>query len=198
MASSSSSRQLGYRQVVGRKRDSLADAGAQAVRADIRDSAPVEIQSFGTGSRKGLHGKVAQDSNITLLQLLGGHGNRPRDLASACESMRHGDLMKPEGLREVAAYTAAISPPYANCKDRRMGFNPPPSIPKPMQPDASRWRAKAHPTRLHPQPLQGLRPSVLLAGSAKPITTSPNCPQRSPHKPIAMQVAARHHPATSH
>lgn len=65
-----------------------------------------------TGSLKVLRGNVAKGSNITLLQLLGGHGPSV-GLASAGESTRYGDLLKPEGLREVAAYTDAIGPTRA-------------------------------------------------------------------------------------
>lgn len=75
-------------------------------------SAPVEIQSFETGNLEYLRGKVAKGSHVTLLQLLGGRGDRPWDLASSGKSTRYGDLMKAEELREVAAYADAIGPSY--------------------------------------------------------------------------------------
>ena len=79
---------------------------------DYTRSAPVEIQSFETGNLKYLRGKVAKGSNITLLQLMGGRGDHPWDLAATGNSTRYGDLMKPDGLREVATYADAIGPSY--------------------------------------------------------------------------------------
>lgn len=88
---------------------------------DYTRSAPVDIQSFETGNLKYLRGKVAKGSHITLLQLLGGRGERPWDLASAGRSTRYGELMKAEGLREIATYADAIGPSYKDLEIEQAG-----------------------------------------------------------------------------
>lgn len=76
-------------------------------------AAPVVIQSFETANLRELrHGIGRSDSNISLLQLLGGKNERPYDTVSAGKPMHYGTMMTADGLREVATYADAIGPAY--------------------------------------------------------------------------------------
>ncbi len=68
--------------------------------------APVFVQSFEPTSLKRLAGMTG----VRLVQLLDEADARPYDLAKAGDPRRYGDLMTPEGLREVAGYAAGIGP----------------------------------------------------------------------------------------
>ena len=73
--------------------------------------APVTIQSFETGNLRFLRERMsAAHPNLRLLQLLGGQQDRPFDLALAGQSTTYGDMMTPNGLREIATYADAIGP----------------------------------------------------------------------------------------
>lgn len=82
---------------------------------DYTRTAPVMIQSFETANLRALRDKLGSEHrNIELLQLLGGKGERPFDAVVAKQRMTYGDMMKPNGLREVAGYADAIGPSTKN------------------------------------------------------------------------------------
>ncbi len=79
-------------------------------------TAPVEIQSFEIANlrylRTKLGGKGAQNSrpNIRLLQLMGDAKEQTYDVVLAGGKLTFDDMMKPAGLRDIAAYADAIGP----------------------------------------------------------------------------------------
>lgn len=75
-------------------------------------TAPVIIQSFETRNLRELRGKIGNDSNFSLLQLLGGKHERPYDSVVAGKPLTYGTMMTVESLREVAKYADAIGPAY--------------------------------------------------------------------------------------
>ncbi len=75
-------------------------------------TAPVIIQSFETANLRELRRTIARDSNISLLQLLGGKNGRPYDTVHAGKPMNYGSMMTAGGLREIATYADAIGPAY--------------------------------------------------------------------------------------
>jgi glycerophosphoryl diester phosphodiesterase len=78
---------------------------------DYTRTAPVTIQSFETANLRTLRNKLGSaHPNIQLLQLLGDKGERPYDMVAAKQRTTYGDLMKPNGLREIAGYADAIGP----------------------------------------------------------------------------------------
>jgi glycerophosphoryl diester phosphodiesterase len=78
---------------------------------DYTRTSPVMIQSFETANLRALRDKLGSaHPNIELLQLLGGKGERPYDIVVAKQRTTYGDLMKPNGLREIAGYADAIGP----------------------------------------------------------------------------------------
>ncbi|MGH8106530.1 MAG: glycerophosphodiester phosphodiesterase family protein, partial [Arenimonas sp.] len=74
--------------------------------------APIMIQSFETANLRELRKTIGKASNITLLQLMGRRSESPYDTVLAGEKISYGDMMKPEGLREIANYADAIGPAY--------------------------------------------------------------------------------------
>lgn len=74
--------------------------------------APVIIQSFEISNLRELKGKIGNDPNISLLQLLGRKGDQPYDTVVANAPIRYGAMMTADGLREVATYADAIGPAY--------------------------------------------------------------------------------------
>ncbi len=74
--------------------------------------APVIIQSFEITNLRGLRGKIGNDSNISLLQLLGHANERPYDTVIAGAPTTYGTMMLADGLREIAIYADAIGPAY--------------------------------------------------------------------------------------
>lgn len=72
--------------------------------------APVVIQSFESGNLRYLRQKIGTASNIRLLQLLGPAAMALPDARGPGNGRRYGDLMRAEGLREVARYADAIGP----------------------------------------------------------------------------------------
>lgn len=82
---------------------------------DYTRTAPVMIQSFETANLRALRDKLGSTHpNIELLQLLGDKGERPHDIVVAKQRTTYGDMMKPNGLREIAGYADAIGPSTKN------------------------------------------------------------------------------------
>ena len=75
-------------------------------------AAPIIIQSFETANLRELRGKLGSDTNVSLLQLLGGKNERPYDTVAADRPMTYGAMMTSEGLRGIAIYADAIGPAY--------------------------------------------------------------------------------------
>lgn len=73
-------------------------------------TAPVIVQSFETANLRALRAKIDRGSNIRLLQLFGSPHERPWDTVAAGAPQRYRDLMRPEGLHEVARWADAIGP----------------------------------------------------------------------------------------
>lgn len=70
-------------------------------------TAPVEIQSFEVGNLKYLRGKLgASHPNIRLLQLMEAGAEHPADEPSTT----YAAMMRPAGLKAIAAYADAIGP----------------------------------------------------------------------------------------
>lgn len=76
----------------------LEEAGLQ--RAD----APVFIQSFEVGNLR----RLAAETPVPLVQLLGDSHERPWDLEAAGDPRTAADLASPKGLRQIAAYASVI------------------------------------------------------------------------------------------
>ncbi|MCE3257918.1 MAG: glpQ [Nitrobacter vulgaris] len=79
---------------------------ALTVHGYVDASAPVFIQSFEVQNLKDLR-KLTQ---VRLVQLMGGEQERPYDFIAAGNRRTYDDLMKPEGLAEIAAYANGIGP----------------------------------------------------------------------------------------
>lgn len=75
-------------------------------------TAPILIQSFETANLRALRTKVARGSNVRLLQLFGGKHEAPYDTVAAGHPRAYGDLMRADGLRDVATYADSIGPAY--------------------------------------------------------------------------------------
>lgn len=75
-------------------------------------TAPVVIQSFEIANLRALRAGIARGGNLQLLQLLGSPGERPYDTVAAGAKTTYGDLMRADGLREVASYADAIGPAF--------------------------------------------------------------------------------------
>lgn len=74
-------------------------------------TAPVVIQSFEVGNLRAMRAKIGArgTSNIRLLQLLGAPDGRPAD--AAADGPTYLDMVRPDGLREVARYADILGPP---------------------------------------------------------------------------------------
>ncbi|MBL9196902.1 glycerophosphoryl diester phosphodiesterase, partial [Xanthomonas fragariae] len=73
-------------------------------------SAPVVIQSFETGNLRELRRKIGRTSNIRLLQLLGGAQMALPDAGVGNAPRTYGQMVTPEGLKQIASYADAIGP----------------------------------------------------------------------------------------
>ncbi|MCX2561931.1 glycerophosphodiester phosphodiesterase [Acetobacter farinalis] len=74
-------------------------------------SAPLEVQSFETGNLQRIGTDVkAINPQARLMLLMGERTNVPPDLAAKGEKTTFGDLMRPEGLKEVRRYADVIGP----------------------------------------------------------------------------------------
>jgi glycerophosphoryl diester phosphodiesterase len=79
---------------------------ALAAHGYVDATAPVFIQSFEVQNLKDLHALTG----VRLIQLLEGDGERPYDFVAAGNRRTYGDLMRPEGLAEIATYAQGIGP----------------------------------------------------------------------------------------
>ena len=75
-------------------------------------TAPVIVQSFEIANLRALRARIDKDSNISLLQLLGGKNERPYDTVVAGTPTNYATMATTEGLREIAAYADAIGPAF--------------------------------------------------------------------------------------
>lgn len=76
-------------------------------------TAPVEIQSFETGNLKYLREKLGNaHANIRLLQLIDVPNQQPYDVVAAGGGLTYGEMMDPDGLRDIARYADAIGPDF--------------------------------------------------------------------------------------
>ncbi len=82
-------------------------------------SAPVIVQSFETENLRQLRQRIPRESNIRLLQLLGGPDDSPHDTVLAGRPLRYAQMMTPDGLRAIAAYADAIGPHWELLQVRR-------------------------------------------------------------------------------
>ena len=74
-------------------------------------TAPVEIQSFETANLRYLRSRLGSNHpNIRLLQLIDEPAMQPYDVAVAGGKLTYADMLKPAGLRDIAAYADAIGP----------------------------------------------------------------------------------------
>jgi glycerophosphoryl diester phosphodiesterase len=67
---------------------------------------PVFIQSFEVGNLR----RLATQTGVRLIQLLDEPGLRPFDFITGADPRTYGDLMTPEGLRQIATYAYGIGP----------------------------------------------------------------------------------------
>ena len=74
--------------------------------------APVFIQSFETANLRALRRQLPRDGNIRLLQLIGPPHQQPHDAVLAGEGVTYAQMVRPEGLRNIATYADAIGPAY--------------------------------------------------------------------------------------
>lgn len=73
-------------------------------------TAPVIIQSFETNNLRYLRGTIGRSSNIGLLQLLGGAQMALPDAGTGDAPKTYGQMITPDGLKQVATYADAIGP----------------------------------------------------------------------------------------
>ncbi|WDM75486.1 glycerophosphodiester phosphodiesterase [Xanthomonas cucurbitae] len=73
-------------------------------------TAPVVIQSFETGNLRYLRSKIGRTSTIRLLQLLGGAQMPLPDAGPGEATKTYGEMLTPDGLKQVATYADAIGP----------------------------------------------------------------------------------------
>lgn len=92
--------------------DRLLDALDQH---DYTRRAPVIIQSFEIENLRALRETLGHGHrNIQLLQLMGNKHERPFDVVVAKARTTYGDMMKPNGLRDIASYADSIGPSISN------------------------------------------------------------------------------------
>ncbi|MBM9401635.1 glycerophosphodiester phosphodiesterase [Gluconacetobacter azotocaptans] len=78
---------------------------------DYTRFAPLEVQSFETTNLRMLRGRVqAINPQARLMLLMGERQEVPPDLAARGQQTHFGDLMTPDGLREVRTYADVIGP----------------------------------------------------------------------------------------
>ncbi len=73
-------------------------------------TAPVVIQSFETANLKYIRQKLGRPANVQLMQLTAGQDIPPADIAKAGGKTTYNELMKPEGLAEIARYADILAP----------------------------------------------------------------------------------------
>jgi glycerophosphoryl diester phosphodiesterase len=79
--------------------------------AYTRQTAPLFIQSFETENLKYLRTQLGTNLlHVKLIQLLGEEAEQPYDSAAGKHPRSYADLMRPQGLQEIARYADAIGP----------------------------------------------------------------------------------------
>ena len=89
----------------------MEDAVLAAIRqhAYTAQTAPLFIQSFETENLKYLRKQLGSSfPNVKLIQLLGEAAEQPYDLVVAKHPRSYAEMMRPQGLREIARYADAI------------------------------------------------------------------------------------------
>lgn len=76
--------------------------------------APIEIQSFEVANLKALRKTLGKPANVRLMQLVVAGGKydavRPADVAAAGGALTFGEMVSPNGLRQIAAYADVVAP----------------------------------------------------------------------------------------
>jgi glycerophosphoryl diester phosphodiesterase len=72
--------------------------------------APLIVQSFETANLRALRGQLAGLDNVQLMQLADDANAKPFDVAAAGGSMTYADMLKPEGLAQIASYADWVAP----------------------------------------------------------------------------------------
>lgn len=72
--------------------------------------APLIIQCFEVPPLKYIRQKIGRPSNIRLMQLIDEPKMKPLDVTLKGGSTTYGDMIKPQGLKEIAAYAEIVSP----------------------------------------------------------------------------------------
>jgi glycerophosphoryl diester phosphodiesterase len=91
----------------------MEDAVIETIRthAYTAQTAPLFIQSFEAGNLKYLRVQLGTHlPNVKLIQLLGEAAEQPYDSVAGKHPRSYADLMRPQGLQEIARYADAIGP----------------------------------------------------------------------------------------
>ncbi len=119
---------------------------ALAAKGYTEANAPVFIQSFEVQNLKDL----SKLTKVRLVQLMEGEQARPYDFIATGNRRTYGDLMKPEGLAEIAAYAQGIGPAKRSIvpqgPDRRL------RTPTSLVADAHRAGLVVHPYTFRDEP----------------------------------------------
>lgn len=73
-------------------------------------TAPVIVQSFEIGNLKKLRGVLGDKPNVQFMQLIDQNDMRPADVAKAGGATTYGDMLKPDGLAQIAGYADWVAP----------------------------------------------------------------------------------------
>ncbi|WP_454886302.1 glycerophosphodiester phosphodiesterase family protein [Sphingomonas oryzagri] len=86
---------------------------------------PLVIQSFEIANLKYIRQKLGRPSNVQLMQLTEGIDDRPADVAKAGGALTYNQMMKPEGLADIAHYADILAPDTRSIiplgPDKRLG-----------------------------------------------------------------------------
>lgn len=100
------------------------------VKSGFTDPSRVYLQSFEVSNLKDLNSRIMPNAGIDLplIQLIGGSGS-PFDFVASGNNRTYADLVKPEGLAEIATYATGIGPDKrlivpANTVDRNSDGRP--------------------------------------------------------------------------
>ena len=72
--------------------------------------APLIVQSFEIANLKALRGMLGDMPNIQFMQLIDDDALHPADVAKAGGTLTYADMMKPDGLANMAAYADWVAP----------------------------------------------------------------------------------------